>query len=371
MPLALISLLVFAITAISLLLFKRGFFRVNKLPVGVKHIGQKNSPGGQHPPIERFSSNEFAIELDPSSRNHVFFRYVGKTNLLETMIHLRLRNESRATRMQIHNLFWDLWLRSLHIKHGKIDKEVILEPRSEVKLTIREVLLDSESADVLWVMQQKEKDGYLEGAAAVVISPNLRPRQKSFAMLKLSPLIVGAALPPTSARIEETDKDGLTQLLQRKYLEENLQSLIAENIHRGPISLALIDIDNFKRVNDNAGHLVGDEVLKTISQMIKETVGNTGLSIRYGGDELVVVFTACPPEEVKELMEELRKRFFEADFPSPEGMVKATVSIGIATAFEYVDGKNLIKHADDMLRLIKQTGKNQVRVNQRRIEPIV
>ncbi|MEI8629215.1 GGDEF domain-containing protein [Vibrio sp. M60_M70] len=126
-------------------------------------------------------------------------------------------------------------------------------------------------------------------------------------------------------------------------------------------SIALIDIDNFKMINDNYGHTFGDEVLKEISKKIKESIRRTDKVYRYGGEEILVCFRGKNVEQVFDIINRLRKkvglhRDYNVDFN-----LEITFSAGVATPevsdLTYID---VIDRADEKLYSAKKSGKNRV-----------
>jgi diguanylate cyclase (GGDEF)-like protein len=121
----------------------------------------------------------------------------------------------------------------------------------------------------------------------------------------------------------------------------------------------MVDIDNFKNINDTYGHVIGDRVLKNLAKILRKNVKITDEVIRYGGEEFLVIAYRCDFEEGKKLGERLRKKIEAIKFKDfPE--LKITVSIGI---FIYEPGDDLldaIQKADNAMYEAKRLGKNRV-----------
>lgn len=160
-------------------------------------------------------------------------------------------------------------------------------------------------------------------------------------------------------------RDGLTGVYNRMGYEKFLTEE-KERFERGEISffsLAMVDIDNFKSVNDQYGHMNGDVVLKCLTQMLQEgTQGKDAKVCRYGGEEFVILFSDMDLKEIYALMEELRKQFeaFQYDF-SAGGRI--TFSCGIKGCRKGTDRESLFRLADEALYEVKNGGKNQVRLS--------
>jgi diguanylate cyclase len=153
--------------------------------------------------------------------------------------------------------------------------------------------------------------------------------------------------------------DALTELYNHKTFHEYLEKLIEQHeLNELSLQLAILDIDNFKRINDTYGHWVGDIVLMRVAAIIKETVTPHDFVARYGGEEFVVIFTEKTLEEAYRLSEMIRQRLYVTMHPELDTKA-ATISIGLQ---QYVKGKGkeaLFKGADACLYAAKRTGKNK------------
>ncbi|MBF0275429.1 MAG: GGDEF domain-containing protein [Nitrospinae bacterium] len=156
--------------------------------------------------------------------------------------------------------------------------------------------------------------------------------------------------------------DELTGLLIRDIFELIMKKKIHEAIrHDSPLSLLMIDIDDFKKVNDNFGHLEGDNVLHKVGETINAEVREMDFAARYGGEELTVLMPQSSIENVYEAGERIRKAIEEMKFNG----FSVTISVGVATLSENTHTmKKLIKAADDALYQAKETGKNKVVIYQ-------
>lgn len=129
------------------------------------------------------------------------------------------------------------------------------------------------------------------------------------------------------------------------------------------MSILILDIDNFKSINDDMGHLQGDAVLRTISEIVLKTTRTIDVAARYGGDELALVLLETDAEEAMILAERLRDRIHDAEVPMRGGgSMSVTVSIGAATRTDDLDEmEDLIEAADQALLKAKRAGKDKVR----------
>ncbi len=156
--------------------------------------------------------------------------------------------------------------------------------------------------------------------------------------------------------------DGLTGLFNSRHFYEQLQSEVERaGRYRRPLSLMVIDADNFKRVNDTYGHLQGDRVLQSLAQVIGQTLRRTDSAYRYGGEEFAILMPEAALEAASIVAERLRKTFVETPHhPAEQVVMHCSVSIGVA---EYQAGESvqtLVKRADDAAYQAKRQGKNCV-----------
>lgn len=167
---------------------------------------------------------------------------------------------------------------------------------------------------------------------------------------------------------QESITDPLTGIYNRRYLERRLTDEIARaNRYGMPLSVLLIDIDHFKRVNDIYGHQVGDLVLEGLAQLIVTTLRTTDIVARYGGEEIMVIAPSTPMKTAADLAERLRKVVENASFEVPAELnldisaLGVTVSIGVACFGQQArDMNDLIQHADKAMYRAKKEGRNRV-----------
>lgn len=128
------------------------------------------------------------------------------------------------------------------------------------------------------------------------------------------------------------------------------------------LALILIDVDNFKEINDGFGHLVGDQVLREISQLIIKSVRDVDTVARYGGDELVVVLPKTNLQEAMIAAQRIRKRIRTALFQCGDQTVRITISMGIAQcpASLIKTPEDLFRLADQALYAAKKKGRNRI-----------
>ena len=162
---------------------------------------------------------------------------------------------------------------------------------------------------------------------------------------------------------ERSKRDSLTKLYNHESFYEELeyyQRRYEENRER--FSLAVIDIDNFKNVNDTYGHAFGDVVLKEVADICARHKGAAGFCARYGGEEFAIIFKGAGVGQAEEMAEQIRQEFEQKMFTTPQGERSFSVSIGVAEYDRAYPGASaFFEVADAALYCAKREGKNQVR----------
>jgi diguanylate cyclase (GGDEF)-like protein len=154
--------------------------------------------------------------------------------------------------------------------------------------------------------------------------------------------------------------DALTKLLNRRYLEERLAEEIQRSKrHRFPMSLMMLDVDEFKSYNDNWGHPAGDIALRIVADILKETLRAADVAARYGGEEFAVLLPQTTSSEAAAIAERIRQRIERTEFPKR----KVTVSIGIASVSAEIESADeIVNAADNALYDAKNQGRNNVQI---------
>lgn len=163
---------------------------------------------------------------------------------------------------------------------------------------------------------------------------------------------------------EQANRDPLTGLYNRRYLDATMDRELARCRREGqPLSVMLIDIDHFKRVNDTWGHQAGDEVLRHLADMLN--VRSSDIASRYGGEEFLVLLPGMPQSVAIERAEQYRKSFEAGVVRFGEFRIHATLSIGIACYPEHArTAEELVRNADQALYRAKAGGRNRVNVSE-------
>lgn len=174
----------------------------------------------------------------------------------------------------------------------------------------------------------------------------------------------------TNKRLERLSiTDGLTRLYNHRYFQDELARAFEESQRYGrPLSLAIIDLDFFKKINDTYGHAVGDEVLKGVSHIFNESIRSTDLVARYGGEEFTVMMPETELQDAVVFAEKIRGLVEATPISTQAGPLAVTVSIGTASVphTSVHAAKELIVAADKALYRAKSSGRNQVQAEKRR-----
>ena len=162
--------------------------------------------------------------------------------------------------------------------------------------------------------------------------------------------------------------DGLTKLYNHRHFQDELARAFEESArYERPLSLAIVDLDFFKKINDTYGHAVGDEVLKSVSRMFQDSIRSTDLAARYGGEEFAMMMPETESEDAITFAEKIRTLVESASIQTQAGSIALTVSIGVATVphSKIHSAKELIVSADKALYRAKRNGRNQVQADKR------
>lgn len=156
---------------------------------------------------------------------------------------------------------------------------------------------------------------------------------------------------------ENLKRDAMTGLFNHvefyRYLEETMKQSLTE------IYVAVMDIDDFKKVNDTYGHEIGNDVLIELSRLLQKECGKKSHISRYGGEEFAVIFTGLNQKDVVNILEKIRNKLTDSSLS--EHHVRISISVGVAGYEPGMNAQELFERADEAMYLAKRRGKNQVR----------
>lgn len=182
------------------------------------------------------------------------------------------------------------------------------------------------------------------------------------------PVAPDQLVPAVSARAQRgrtlrlfMEKDGLTGLFRHSRIIEHLEVAVrrADRQH-GTLAVAMLDIDGFKGVNDEHGHLMGDQVLKALAYLLRQRLRMSDVLGRFGGDEYVVVLPDTDGSAAKEKMDDIRRNFAAIDHETSQGSFSVTLSCGVGEYPAALTSHELIAAADEALYRAKRGGRNLV-----------
>ncbi len=155
--------------------------------------------------------------------------------------------------------------------------------------------------------------------------------------------------------------DALTEVHNKRYLMDALEREIPRaRRHRRPLSLVMFDIDHFKKINDDFGHLAGDSVLKELAGRMLARIRPDDVLGRYGGEEFIVILPETASDEAVSIADGLRKAIGDDMFYFEGQGISVSVSAGVAELDRRWDTFSFLKAADERLYLAKDAGRNQV-----------
>jgi diguanylate cyclase (GGDEF)-like protein len=164
--------------------------------------------------------------------------------------------------------------------------------------------------------------------------------------------------------VELNMKDGLTGVYNRRFLDKKLlEEVERHRRYSGEFSVIMIDIDHFKKVNDDYGHQCGDFILKAVSLRIASIIRNVDCLARYGGEEFCCLLPQTPPKFAAMVAERFRVMIMEQDHNYDDKIIKVSISLGVSCLRDGIStADELIKNADEALYRAKENGRNRVEI---------
>lgn len=173
--------------------------------------------------------------------------------------------------------------------------------------------------------------------------------------------LLTAARQRASQLAETAERDPLTGLGNRRFLERKMEACLVEARETGsPFAALFVDVDHFKNVNDSYGHDVGDEALKMVAETLRHSVRVTDFVGRWGGEEFLILLLSVDPRQVGNIANKLRALIERSALSTEAGVLRVTVSIGVALSVAEDTPDSLVRRADHLLYQSKASGRNCV-----------
>jgi diguanylate cyclase (GGDEF)-like protein len=159
----------------------------------------------------------------------------------------------------------------------------------------------------------------------------------------------------------QTKEDSLTGLHNRRYLDEQVpQEFSRARRFKRDLTVVMADIDNFKLINDKYSHQVGDEVIKTVAQILRDSCRMIDVLARYGGEEFVLLLIETPVHKARMLCEKIRVAIEQYDWSAIDPELHVTISMGLTDDLTLDDPQAMLAAADARLYEAKRAGRNQI-----------
>lgn len=236
-------------------------------------------------------------------------------------------------------------------------------------LELTKVIKKKNGVDVIVVTGYSDDYSYEEAINTGASDFVIKPVRLEELLLRLKRVLKERQLSTERTRMMQklqklATTDGLTKLYNSRSFYTQLELEVDRyNRYRHPLSLLLLDIDNFKEFNDTFGHLEGDKVLVRFSLIIKSCLRTNDSAYRYGGEEFTVILPETNGDEAKTVAQRIRSSLETENFsPTPDKKAKITISIGVTQYFPKEELSAFIRRADRAMYLSKKNGRNRVSV---------
>ncbi len=260
------------------------------------------------------------------------------------------------------------WLRSRSIvpQEMPVDQDEVRRAR-ELLSALRKMAsgvavdLGEHTTQVSAINEELNADGFPEPAKLLGVVTRLVDVNKTMqGRLESAEVQLLEQVRLVESHTAEARTDALTLVGNRRAFESDIEQCLSEHRRTGQVfSLAMIDLDKFKRLNDTYGHQAGDEVLRGTGRVLRRVMRETDTIARYGGEEFVVIFNRSSMVEVQRAMSRLRKSIEKNEFVIPDGKLNVTISMGAAQVAEGDSAATLLERADAALYASKEAGRNR------------
>jgi len=266
----------------------------------------------------------------------------------------------------------DIWLREDHA-HATVEVKALVEgwlgiPDTDFIELLKSVAGQIASTEHLFdtkLVSASANEAIMDEARELLVIRNLQAMQTANSLKRRTD-----ALETRTRELEEQSRrDGLTDLFNRGHLDRILiDEFQRSKDQQWPLSIAFIDLDHFKRVNDELGHQAGDEVLRGAGRLLLQITRSSDLVARYGGEEFVVLYPGVGISAAKRSAERLVDAFRETSHRLSSGdAINVTVSIGIAVqgeGYDFESVEDFVKAADGAVYRAKNEGRNRIKFHE-------
>lgn len=307
------------------------------------------------------------FQLSPTPINYsVFYIYVNATNIILTKQLNNLIDRNNINDFRINELYDE------HISQvTQLDKEY-LSPLyttiDSVVCMLKQQLLSEEQAvnnlqKIDKALTKSEKSNSLQQIISYVqntVNSSVEQHKSLSEELNKTNNEISELKSKLSKAKQDAISDSLTGFLNRRGYEQKLTDIDIRETH----SSLMIDIDHFKRINDNFGHLIGDKVIQKVALSIKNHISDIDIAVRYGGEEFMVIIVNKPVNEAKNIAEQIRLTINNLKLKqknSDNFLPQISVSIGIAETKHEKHWQDLIQRADKALYEAKLSGRNRTK----------
>ena len=194
----------------------------------------------------------------------------------------------------------------------------------------------------------------------------LRLGGDQFIIKPFNPVLLAAVVKTRIERFRETQRstrlDGLTGLLNHTAAKSQLKQLVSRLAPGCSLTVAMIDIDRFKSINDTYGHPVGDLVIRGLAWLLKGRLRASDLIGRYGGEEFLIALPDVTPAKAAQVIDRIREDFSSLPHAHANGSIFATFSAGVASFPDFARADEITEAADYALLAAKQRGRNRVEI---------
>ncbi len=303
------------------------------------------------------NSSSFIVTHDGSMAAH---SNIATIKIFDKMGHPQLVNIADLTG---DTIITTLWSRIRGMDRETLLKGVTLDFNADEKKHIAVVRSFPADSEWPWLMIVVAPENDFVGILRKSKRQHLlRALAYSIAITLFIFLLAARFFKPVRKLLQHAHFDPLTDLYNRRAFFEISEKLLTNaQANKYPICIAMMDVDDFKTVNDTYGHSIGDELLVAIAGRLRGALSDKDIIGRYGGEEFIILLTDATPEQGIRVCERLRLAVIDTPIQSVGGMLKTTVSIGLAPiSNKKPDIDQAINRADQALLQAKSAGKNQV-----------